>query len=145
MTADELARVMPRLRYVGSCWEWPGAKSHGYGQVQRTGTRRLGRVHRMVYEHFVGAIPEGLTLDHLCRNRACANPAHLEPVTVRENILRSMAPAAINARKTHCNAGHPLVEGNLVRQHTGKRLCRICARASLRAHRARVRARKVSE
>src|SRR5438445_4296974 len=61
------------------CWEWPGGLIRGYGQSGQTSPR--GLVHRVVYEHFRGPVPEGLELDHLCRNRKCANFEHLEPVT----------------------------------------------------------------
>lgn len=69
------------------CWEWQGARQRGYGRI-RSGANVL-RVHRVTYEAMVGPIPDGLDLDHLCRNRSCCNPAHLEPVTRRENLFRS--------------------------------------------------------
>gem|GEM_PF-2516826 len=97
------------------CWEWTAGRARGgYGSttLRRSSTRRgrtYGRMaHRVAYELLVGPIPPGLTLDHLCRNRGCVNPAHLEPVTLQENIMRSPnAVAAVNARKTHCPHGRP--------------------------------------
>jgi hypothetical protein len=84
-------RVMARVRVDESgCWIFTGALStSGYGRVGR-GARAegLAQTHRVTYEHLVGPIPEGLDIDHLCRVRACCNPAHLEPVTRRENCLR---------------------------------------------------------
>jgi hypothetical protein len=62
--------------------------------------------HRVIYEYLVGPIPDGLSIDHLCRVRHCVNPAHLEPVTHRENVLRGQAPTAVNGRKTRCKRGH---------------------------------------
>lgn len=111
------------------CWVWFGAQSgdvkggRGYGVVSMGTT--TARAHRYVYEHLHGPIPEGLTLDHLCRNKLCVNPEHLEPVTTRENILRGEAPPAMNARKTHCKYGHPLSGDNLIVWHR-MRNCRIC-------------------
>ena len=68
------------------CWDWVGALSHGYGHFGIEGI--IYRAHRVTYEWMVGPIPDGLTIDHLCKNKACVNPAHLEPVTIRENTRR---------------------------------------------------------
>ena len=110
------------------CWLWTGAlEGDGYGLMKVN--RRMVRAARASYETFVGPIPEGLTIDHLCRQRCCINPEHLEPVTNRENILRSDGVTANNARKTHCPHGHPLSGENLY-LHKGHRMCRACLRAS---------------
>jgi hypothetical protein len=78
---------------VGDCWNWTASTDgKGYGQValgRNGGKQRLGRAHRVVYELLVGPIPEGLTLDHLCKNIICVNPDHLEPVTMGENVRRA--------------------------------------------------------
>ena len=96
-------------------------------------------VHRVAYEAAVGPIPEGLQLDHLCRNTLCTNPAHLEPVTCRENLLRGNTLQAANAAKTHCPYGHPYAGENLRvrRLKSGGlgRSCRECARVFGRAAR----------
>ncbi len=91
------------------CWVWTASTRgpnpvHQYGQI-RVGDRVL-EAHRVMYALVVGDIPPGLTLDHLCRNPRCVNPAHLEAVSHRENVLRGVAPSALNARKTHCVNGH---------------------------------------
>lgn len=103
------------------CWEWNGAHSGtGYGQVRLDG--RSQPVHRVVWEMLRGPIPEGLQIDHLCRNRGCCNPDHLEPVSQRVNLLRGISGPAINARKTHCPKGH---EYDQVAKN-GDRKCSIC-------------------
>lgn len=90
------------------CWEFHGARNAGYGAMgwREDGKTRTRPVHRYAYELLVGPIPEGMHLDHLCRNRACWNPEHLEPVTPRENMLRSNALGAIARRTGVCINGH---------------------------------------
>lgn len=107
------------------CWVWQGAISNGYGWMGRKDYR--GGVHRWAYLCLVGEIPEGLHLDHLCRNRACCNPGHLEAVDGRTNILRGVAPSAVNATKTHCPEGHPYTPEN-TRPNRKGRECRTCYR-----------------
>lgn len=118
------------------CWNWLGAKnSYGYGNFW-TGTVYTA-AHRFSYELEHGSRPDDV-LDHLCRNRGCVNPAHLESVTNRENILRGEAPAALNARKAHCPAGHPYDYVRVTRYGSG-RDCKTCKREALRRFRARRR------
>lgn len=88
------------------CWPWQGGSVRdGYGQFHLHARRKV-QAHRYAYEQLIGPIPEGLTLDHLCRNRLCVNPKHLEPVTHAVNILRGQGTSARNAQKTHCVHGH---------------------------------------
>lgn len=112
------------------CWVWKGSRSAGYGMINRKAFGpKPTQAHRVVYEMLVGPIPEGMTLDHLCENPPCVNPSHLKVATLWENVGRSNAPPAVNARKTHCKNGHALEGENL---QTGKlrgrpiRKCRIC-------------------
>lgn len=111
----------------------------GYGDTYVTVAKHVAvhaKAHRVVYEALVGPIPPGLELDHVkargCASRACCNPDHLEPVTGTQNKLRGDSFSGVNARKTHCPAGHPLAEGNLVPHFLkkGGRVCLTCRRAA---------------
>ena len=108
------------------CLLWTGAISGtGYGYISLPG-RKLVRVHRAMYELFVGPIPDGLYLDHLCRVRHCAAPAHLEAVTPRVNTLRGESPSASAGEK--CTRGHDFDLINTYWTPDGKRRCRACVR-----------------
>lgn len=124
----------------GGCWLWQGPLSDGgYGRLYVEKGVEVP-AHRWSYEHSVGPIPDGLTIDHLCRVRACVNPDHLEPVTMRVNILRGTSPASHNATKTACKHGHPFDEENTYHMPAGGRSCRACQRNAAAAYRARRRA-----
>jgi hypothetical protein len=117
------------------CLEWTGSRTGsrtagGYGQVSLPGSGPLVRAHRVVYLAERGPIGHGLSLDHLCSNPPCCRPDHLEPVSHRTNVLRSTAPTADHARRTHCPAGHPLSGDNLAASEArrGRRKCLACAR-----------------
>lgn len=102
------------------CWEWAASRfGNGYGQFRRE------LAHRAMYKFLVGDIPTGLTLDHLCRNRGCVNPDHLEPVTIRVNVLRGDTIPAHQMRRTQCPQGHSYDKDNTYLWH-GKRNCRAC-------------------
>lgn len=125
-------RFEDRVRKTSGCWLWRGnLGASGYGRFKFVGGE--AKAHRVSYELSVGPIPEGLVLDHLCRNTWCVNPRHLEPVTNRENTLRGIGAPAVNARKTHCNEGHPLSGDNLriyVDSYGEHRRCLKCKRAN---------------
>lgn len=124
------------------CWLWTGYIGEGgYGRVyEGHSDGRTLMAHRVVYELAVGPIPEGLTLDHLCRVRCCVNPDHVEPVTLRENLLRGETSAAINAAKTRCIHGHAFTPENTYVYADGRRTCRRCIRDRARERMRRVRA-----
>ncbi len=121
-----LDRFVSKIEFTDTCWLWTGGVNHGgYGKFWANGATHA--VHRFSYELFRGLIPDGLTIDHLCRVRCCVLPDHLEAVTIQENLLRS--PLRPEAR-THCPQGHPYAGHNLLLKITtrkGKeRLCRTC-------------------
>lgn len=132
------------------CWLWTaGHHELGYGmlsvRVVRDGraVRTTRMAHRISYTTAKGPIPEGLQIDHLCRVPACVNPAHLEAVTIRENLMRGVGVAAKNAAKTHCHRGHEFTPENTRTTFQGgapKRVCRECGNARDRAFRAQKRA-----
>ncbi len=120
--AHVLRRVTACATSLDDCWEWVGYHhSCGYGVMTRM--NRPYYAHRAAYELFVGPIPEGLQLDHLCRNRACCNPLHLEAVTAKVNVNRGLSGA-----RSHCVRGHEFTADNVyLRPDNGKRQCRRCA------------------
>lgn len=130
MSARSLAdRLWAKVEKTDGCWLWRGSlRPDGYGQIaMKPGAPKLA--HRVAYELAKGPIPAGLTLDHLCRNRACVNPDHLEPVDNRTNTLRGIGPTAINASKEVCKRGHSLADAYVSK---GMRYCRTCALAKQR-------------
>lgn len=146
---DWLARSSVRYSVdpVTGCWLWLGAKSErGYGFVRYRG--KQWRAHRAFYTELVGAIPDGLTLDHLCRTPSCVNPSHLEAVTSGVNILRGEGWAAINSRKTICRNGHLYDDENtrlIVRPDGTERRCKVCERKANTLNNQRTGARRVRE
>lgn len=127
LNKSDSKRFWSKVEKTNSCWNWTGSKKKGYGSIYVKPKEFL--THRLSYMILVSGIPDGMTIDHLCRNRACLNPKHLEMVTLKENILRGNGVASINARKTHCKRGHKFSEDNiLIQKSTGGRICRVCKR-----------------
>ncbi len=126
-------RFWEKTEQQGDCVVWMGAKSaYGHGQFGISQPGKTRYVHRIVYEAVNGPVPDGLELDHLCRTPACINPAHLEAVTHRENVLRGEGLAAQQVKRTHCPQGHPYSAKNTYRDKKNKRYCRTCGRIAAR-------------
>ena len=121
----------PKVDKSGDCWIWQGAPNgSGYGTFRKIGA------HRWAYENLRGPIPQGLHIDHLCRNRLCVNPNHMDLVTQAENLYRSpLTIATINGTKTHCKYGHPFDAANTGLSRYG-RYCKECDKQHKRLIRA---------
>src|SRR5690554_4749368 len=135
MSHDQIeAKFCERFEVTeAGCWEWTAGKSgSGYGYIW-DGARNW-RAHRWVVHHYVEAIPDGMYIDHPCKNHGCVNPDHLEVVTPRENALRGDGPSAANHRKANCMRGHPFEGENVAYNRDGSRRCRTCTNSNWRNH-----------
>lgn len=138
LTDAQLDAILSRVDKRGpdECWPWAGWKNRdGYPahSVRVDGEVRRATPYRITHEMEYGRIPPDLEADHLCRNRGCCNPHHIEAVTHDENMARSIP---MNAKKTHCHKGHPFNDENTYVTPDGRRMCRTCQRARVAAYRA---------
>lgn len=132
LTKNDLKRLWNGIvvNPINGCWEWTGTIKDGYGRFFYGGRKlnRRVRVHRMMYAIFMGNVKDNIELDHLCKNKGCCNPFHLEPVSHDENMFRT--------RKTHCIHGHLLSDKILNRKNRkGERRCLICERLRCKKYR----------
>lgn len=125
---------------IDRCWVWKGSLSRaGYGRltIREGGKKMTKSAHRVSYETFVGKIPVGLTIDHLCKNKACINPDHLEAVSQKVNVHRANPLWKQEAARTHCPQGHEYTEDNMYKYKTRSggvcRNCKTCMKARTRA------------
>jgi hypothetical protein len=127
------ARFWSKVSKTSTCWIWNKALVRGYGHCFWQGRYRIA--HIVAYELLIGPVPKGLELDHKCRVTSCVNPAHLEPVTHRENVIvRGVGPFAQRARQTHCLRGHEFTPKNTyIHKSRGVRVCRTCHRDRVNA------------
>lgn len=142
MNKNDLQKFQKKIELdlLSGCWEWTDhLDKDGYGRL-RVGDKRFF-IHRLSYEHWNGSISKGLTIDHLCRNRKCANPEHLEAVTIQENLRRGFRPSGkyhYHTQQTECINGHPFNDENTYIRPNGHRDCKICIRLRGRKYRIKM-------
>lgn len=150
MKTDLSARFWAKVDKTSTCWNWTASlrsKNSPYGNFKVLGKTKLA--HRISYELLVGTIPEGLTIDHTCKNTKCVNPSHMELVTLSENVRRAEVwkntnPGQVNRDKSYCPKGHPYDSINTYTTPSGKRDCKECRRAACRKNYRKVKDKSLS-
>ncbi len=134
ITDKMIKRFSSKINKTDNCWIWIASKdSRGYGKFWIKD--KYFYAHRFSYQIFKGQIHEDLVLDHLCHNKSCVNPNHLEEVTIGENVLRGNSISGINSRKTHCKNDHEFtLESTYFRLNNGNRMCKICEKVRVKQY-----------
>ena len=127
------SKFWDKVEITNYCWNWAAATTRGNYGIFGTGNK-LEIAHRVSYKLHKGEIPEGLVIDHLCSNTLCVNPAHLEAVTQKENVMRGIGIGSKNSKKTHCPQGHEYDEDNTYIDPRNRRRCIECGRIKSRQY-----------
>jgi hypothetical protein len=129
-----ISNFWSKVTESGDCLEWNGViDRHGYGRYNKQ------LAHRFAYQYITEDLDNNLQIDHLCRNRRCVNPEHMEQVTSKENTLRGTGITANFAKTTHCPQGHIYDEANTYYTPSGSRTCRACNRYSVKRYKERIK------
>lgn len=136
MQVETKQRFWEKVEKTDSCWNWLGGKTAGYGRIKIK--NKCVYAHRFSYSLLKGKLDPNLTIDHLCRNRACVNPDHLEQVTMKINVLRGIGASAINAKKTHCKKGHEYTKENTYVYENNWRMCKTCTKLYYKENRNKI-------
>lgn len=132
MKSTDEDRFLKRVTITDSCWQWDALRPDGYGAFMAGGTQ--GMAHRWAYQHYTGPIPDDLVVDHLCRNRGCVNPDHMELVSRGENVARGTSPSAMQAKQELCPRGH-----TYTRKYGNRRYCQPCQNERRKAAHSAIR------
>ena len=136
MNLQQWSRFWEKVEKTPRCWFWVAGHNGHYGHLRSRVENRDYLAHRLIYETCIGPIPEGLEIDHECRNTLCVNPSHLRVATRLQNMLNSSHSIATFITRNHCSAGHEYTPGNTyMRGNT--RSCRTCHARRERERRAR--------
>ena len=144
MNKNSIDRIISKIDFpndITKCWKFTNNSTSG-GYKQLSVNSRTQMAHRVIYALFIEKIPSKLQSDHLCRNRGCVNPTHIEPVSQKINILRGYGPCAINSKKEKCKRGHPFTPDNIITQRSFKPHWRQCKQCEIKRNKERYKKEK---